>query len=140
MDEALKTNAIKANLADLPERELVISKTGEKLSLAKSLSDAFGLTQLLIHQEVLLPGRRASGFHRHSEKEELFYVLSGTPSVCVGDEMTDLEPGDVIGFKPSPKQPHMMLNCSQEPAVILTIGTNPETDVTTYLDRDVVLK
>ena len=84
-----------------PEQELVATRTVEKLTLAKSLSDAFGLTRLLIHQEVLLPGRAPSGFHRHSEEEELFYVLSGQPSVCVGEEITDLAPGDVIGFKPA---------------------------------------
>ena len=138
----MKTDSAKVtiNVTDLPEEELVIAKTDEKLTSAKSLSDAFGFTQLLVHQEVLLPGRRASGFHFHSEKEELFYVLSGTPSVCIGNEVTDLEPGDIIGFKPSPEQPHMMLNRSQKPAVILTIGTNPETDVTTYLDQTTVYR
>ena len=127
----------KVNVADVPEEELVATKTGEKLTLAKSLSDAFGLTRLLIHQEVLLPGRRASSFHRHSEKEELFYVLSGQPSVCVGEEITDLAPGDVIGFEPS-AEPHMLFNRSREPAVILTIGTNPEGDVITYFDQSTV--
>ena len=127
----------KVNVGDLPEEELVVAKTGEKLTLAKSLSDAFSLTRLLIHQEVLLPGRRASSFHRHSEKEELFYVLSGQPSVCVGEEITDLAPGDVIGFKPA-SEPHMLFNRSQEPAVVLTIGTNPETDAITYFDQSTV--
>ena len=128
---------VKINVADLPEQELVATRTGEKLTLAKSLSDAFGLTRLLIHQEVLLPGRRASGFHRHSEEEELFYVLSGQPSVCVGEEITDLAPGDVIGFKPA-SEPHMLFNRSQAPAVVLTIGTNPEGDVITYLGQSTV--
>ena len=131
--ESAKTT--KVNVSDLPEQELIVAKTGEKLTLAKSLSDAFGLTQLLVHQEVLPPGRRASGFHYHSEKEELFYVLSGQPSVCVGEEIVDLAPGDVIGFGPSSEAPHMMFNRSQAPAVVLTIGTNPKADVVTYLDQ-----
>ena len=129
--------ATKVNVSSLPEEELIMARTGEKLTLAKSLSDAFGLTQLLIHREVLLPGRRASSFHYHSEKEELFYVLLGQPSVRVGEEVVDLAPGDVVGFKPS-AEPHMLFNRSQEPAVILTIGTNPEADVITYLDQTVV--
>ena len=60
-----------------------------------------------------------------------------SPSVYVGDEVVELAPGDVIGFKPS-AEPHMLFNRSQEPAVVLTIGTNPETDVITYLDKDFV--
>ncbi len=114
-----------------------MSKTGEKLTLAKSLSDAFGLTQLLVHQEVLLPGRRASSFHYHSEKEEIFYVLTGTPSLLIGEEVTDLEPGDFVGFAPSEDAPHMLFNRSAEPATVLTIGTDPPTDKVTNLEQAV---
>ncbi len=121
----------------VPERELTVSKTGEKLTLAKSLSDAFGLTQLLVHQEVLLPGRRASSFHYHSEKEEIFYVLSGTPSLLIGEEVTDLEPGDFVGFAPSERAPHMLFNRSAEPATVLTIGTNPPADDITSLEQTI---
>lgn len=128
---------MKVNVAALPERELVVSGTGERLTFARSLSDAFGLEKLLVHQEVLLPGRRASGFHFHSEKEEIFYVLSGCPSVCAGEQVIDLEPGDAVGFKPSAEAPHMLFNRSREPAVVLTIGTNPDADIITYPDQDV---
>ncbi len=127
---------VKVNVSALPERELVVAKTGEKLTSAKSLSDAFRLEKLLVHQEVLLPGRRASGFHLHSEKEELCYVLSGCPSVLTGEQVVDLEPGDVVGSKPLAGAAHMLFNRSREPAVILTIGTNPETDIITYADQD----
>lgn len=133
----MEQEALKVNVAALSERELVVSRTGEKLSLARSLSDAFGLEKLLVHQETLLPGRRASGFHFHSEKEEIFYVLSGRPSVRVGERTIDLEPGDAVGFKPSAEAPHMLFNRSREPAVVLTIGSNSDTDIVTYLDQDV---
>ena len=105
--------------------------------IAKSLSDAFGLTNLLVHQEVLLPGRRASSFHFHSKKEEIFYVLTGTPSLLVGENVTDLQPGDFIGFVPSEGVPHMLFNRSSEPATVLTIGTNPLTDKITTLEQNV---
>ena len=131
-----ETNPTKANVLDLPEQELIVSKTGEKLTLAKSLADAFGLTNLLVHQEVLLPGRRASSFHFHSEKEEIFYVLAGTSSLLVGEEITDLYPGDFIGFKPSEHAPHMLFNRSSEPATVLTIGTCPPADEVTNLQQD----
>lgn len=128
---------IQANINDVPEQELVVKRTGEKLTLAKSLSDVFGLTRLLVHQEVLLPGRRTSSFHYHSEKEEIFYVLSGTPTLLVGEEVTDLEPGDFIGFAPSERAPHMLFNRSAEPATVLTIGTDPPTDKVTNLEQAV---
>jgi uncharacterized cupin superfamily protein len=128
---------MRINIANVAEKELSVGRTGEKLTLAKSLSDAFGLRHLLVHQEVLLPGRRASGFHLHSEKEEIFYVLSGTPSLLIGEQMTDLEPGDFIGFGPSEKTPHMLFNRSAEPVTVLTIGTCPPTDEITYVAQEI---
>lgn len=122
----------KVNIDSVSERELSVKRTGEKLTMAKSLSDTFGLTRLLVHQEILLPGRRASSFHFHSEKEEIFYVLAGTPSLLVGDQVTDLEPGDFIGFAPSEKTPHMLFNRSAEPATVLTIGTRSSADEITH--------
>ncbi len=127
----------KVHIDTVAEQELIVRRTGEKLSAAKSLSDAFGLKNLLVHQEVLPPGRRASGFHFHSQKEEIFYVLDGTPSLLVGDRIMDLEPGNFIGFAPSEKTPHMLFNRSAEPATVLTIGTCSSTDETTYLEQEV---
>lgn len=125
----------KINIDDVAERELVIQRSGEKLTLAKSLSDAFNLEGLLVHQEVLLPGRRASSFHFHSDKEEV-YVLAGTPTILIGDWMTELEPGDFVGFTPTDKTPHMLLNRSPEPATVLTIAACFSTDEVTYVDQD----
>lgn len=125
------------NIADVTEKEVSVRRTGEKLSSAKSLSDTFGLRNLLVHQEVLLPDKRASGFHFHSEKEEIFYVLTGTPSLPVGERVTDLAPGDFIGFAPSEKTPHMLFNRSAEPATVLTIGTCSPTDETTYMAQEI---
>ncbi len=127
----------KVSIDTVAERDLFIERTGEKLSTARSLSGAFGLTDLLVHQEVLRPGRRASGLHFHSEKEEIVYVLAGTPSLLVGDRVTDLEPGDFIGFAPSEKTPHMLFNRSAEPATVLTVGTRSSADEITYMEQTV---
>ncbi|GAA5513696.1 hypothetical protein Dcar01_02441 [Deinococcus carri] len=120
------------NIADVPGRELVTA-SGERLSLARSLSGPFGLRGLLVHHEVLLPGRRASGLHFHSQKEEASSVLAGQPSVWTGAEFVDLVPGDFIGFPPSPDAPHLLVNRSDAPATILTIGTCPPDDEITFL-------
>ena len=120
-------------IAEVAERELIIRKSGEKLTFARSLSDAYGLDGLLVHQEVLLPGRKASSPHYHTHKEEIFYVLSGYPSLWAGGKYIDLSPGDFVGFPPSPDYPHMMVNLGEEPATILTIGTNPPEDEIIYV-------
>ena len=110
------------------ETHQLTRKTGEKLSIARSLSSYFGLNDLLIHFETLPPGRRASPPHHHTLKEELFLVVSGTPSIWVNGEVKRLEPGDFVGFTAADTRDRMILNDSDEPAIIYTIGTNPLED------------
>lgn len=113
----------------------ITTKSGEKLSLARSLSDFAGIETLLVHHEVLPPGRRASGPHFHSVKEEIFIVLAGTPSVWVDGEVFELKQGNSVGFNNRENRAHMLVNASGEEAVILTIGTNPGDDVTTFVEE-----
>jgi len=123
-------------VSELEARELTLSKTGEKLSLARSLSSFSGVQSLLVHHETIPPGRRASSAHFHASKEEIFLVLSGTPSIWVEGKLVQLEPGDFVGFNAKERQAHMLVNASQEPAVVLTIGTNPPDDRITYVASD----
>ena len=123
-------------VADLKPFELTASTTGEKLSTARSLSDFVGVTSLLVHQEVILPGRRTASAHYHSSKEEIFLVLSGTPSVWIEGEVKRLAPGNFVGFNAQEPRAHMLLNLSDEPAVVLTIGTNPPDDQITFVNAE----
>lgn len=122
---------------DLALRELIAKSTGEKLSLVRSLSGFAGIDSLLVHQEVIPPGRRTASAHYHSVKEEVFLVLSGTPSVWIEGEVTPLETGDFVGFSAQEPKAHMLLNLSEEPAVVLTIGTNPPDDKITFVEVEV---
>lgn len=115
----------------LPGQQLVAKATGQPLSFARSLSDAFGLIHLLVHHEVLLPGRSLASSHRHSLKEELFFVLAGTPTVIVDGVSSDLKPGDTIGF-PVGGPFRTIVNQSDQDAIILTIGTNQAEDIVEY--------
>ncbi len=119
---------------NLEARELTARKTLEKLSLARSLSDFAGIESLLVHQEVVPPGRRTAAAHYHSLKEEIFLVVSGTPSVWIEGEVKRLEPGEFVGFNAREQKAHMLLNLSDTPAVVLTIGTNPPDDEITFVD------
>lgn len=124
-------------IEDLEARELTAQKTSEKLSLARSLSDFAKIETLLVHQEVIPPGRRTAAAHYHSAKEEMFLVLSGTPSVWIEGEVTRLKAGDFVGFNARERKAHMLLNLSDAPATVLTIGTNPPDDKVTFVDAQV---
>ena len=123
------------NIDELPTEELMIEATGERLALARSISDAFGLSNLLVHIELLSPGRRASSAHRHSIKEEIFMVLEGAPSLWLDGQVSQMAPGDVVGFRPR-EGARMIVNESSSNAVILTIGTNDRNDVIEYFREE----
>ncbi|MCK4710520.1 MAG: cupin domain-containing protein [Gammaproteobacteria bacterium] len=121
-----------ANIKTTPSRTIRSSKTGEKFSDAQSLNEQLGITSLLVHQETLLPGRRGSSSHYHTHKDEIFYVIEGSPTLVVDGEKTVLSKGDYAGFSALQKKSHMLINESENKAVILTIGTNPDTDQVHY--------
>ena len=119
--------------------DLIAQSTGEKLSLARSLSDFAEIDTLLVHHETIAPGRRTAAAHYHDLKEEIFLVLSGTPCVWIDGEVTQLQAGDFVGFNAKERRAHMLLNLSDAPAVVLTIGTNPPDDEVTFIDTDIAL-
>ena len=119
---------------------MLATDSNEPLSLYRSLSDHTGIKSLLVHHEVLEPGRSASAAHYHSRKEEIMLVLSGRPSVWIEGEVFELEPGDFVGFKAGDARAHRLINTSTEPVSFLTIGTHLEDDVVTYVDAKAALQ
>lgn len=116
----------------LPLRVLTSTQTGESYSAVRSLSEAFQLKALLIHQETLPPGQAASAAHYHTVKEELIYLLQGTLVAYLGEERLTMVAGDFLGFPPSPVA-HRLVNESTETAVFLSIGTRSEQDQTVFV-------
>jgi len=124
--------ALKTEL--LPTKELVAISTGEKLSVAASVTEAFGLSRLLVNREIIAPGRKTAPAHSHSLKEEVFIVESGFPSILLNGAVQKLSPGDTIGLKPENGM-RMVFNDSAEEAIVWTIGSNDEADVVEFLEK-----
>lgn len=120
------------NIQSIDSVQLKSKARGEAFSIARSISDVFELEKIQIHHETLMPGNRASAAHRHSEKEELVYILSGHPDALVDGESYPMKPGDSIGFRPGMTKEQTIVNNSDSPVLFLTIGTNSLKDVVTY--------
>ena len=54
----------------------------------------------------------------------------------IDGEVTPLKVGEFVGFNAKEPKPHMLLNLSEEPAVVLTIGTNPPDDLITFVEPE----
>ncbi len=109
------------NSEQLPHQNSIRVSTGEILGSLANLSQSTGLQDLSIHHEILPPGHRSSPPHCHSQKEELVYVLDGTPSAWIDGEFYTLRAGDTVGFPPGVA--HMIVNQSGSLATLLVVST-----------------
>jgi uncharacterized cupin superfamily protein len=123
----------KFSVRGVNHQELCSQRTGEKFSLSAVLTDELGLKDMFVHHEIIPPGRRASGTHFHSHREEMVFVIEGTVKAwCNGSEVI-LESGDFVGFPPGENNAHHLANDADTPARVLVIASNPAGDQVGYL-------
>src|SRR4029077_20818363 len=63
---------------------------------ARSFGHELGGHMLGASLRELLPGSPGGWLHTHYGVEEMFFVLSGTPTLRTGDGEEQLSPGDVV--------------------------------------------
>ncbi len=118
-------------------QESVRRSTGERLGEVCFLSEMAGLSRLRIDHECLAPGRRASARHRHTDREEAFYVLSGELRLMVDDRAIDLRAGDFASLAPSASHFHTLVNAGASPVEFLAISNeSPEDRVVFHPDEE----
>jgi uncharacterized cupin superfamily protein len=83
------------------------------------------------------PGMPADALHMHYGTEEMFFVLSGSPTVRTPDGDTQLAPGDVLYFPEGPAGLHTFFNPADEPAQIIGVSSKRFPDVVAYPERGV---
>ncbi len=84
-------------------------------------SDALGTEQVSFSWRRMPPatGGRGSYGHRHPGQEEVYFVITGTVTFKVGDDVFEAGPGDLV-VKPRGVA-HAFWNAGDEPARILEI-------------------
>jgi uncharacterized cupin superfamily protein len=85
----------------------------------------------------LLPGSPGDRLHMHYGLEEMFFVLSGTPTVRTPEGEEQLAPGEVVYFPEGPDGLHAFSNPTDEPARILGISSKRFPDVVAYPEQGV---
>jgi uncharacterized cupin superfamily protein len=118
------------NVSEVPHEDSRIQRTGEILGLVAPL--ASNLKHLRVEHEVLPPGRRSSSPHAHTAREEVVFVLGGTPDLWVDGHLYPLRPGDVVSFPAATGIAHTLLNNSDRDAVLLVVATMPDEDACFY--------
>ncbi len=80
----------------------------------------------------LAAGSEGVNLHAHYGNEELFVVLSGTPSLRWEDGEEELGTGDVVACPRGREGMHTIVNRSSEPARVLAVSTANRPDVVIY--------
>lgn len=76
------------------------------------------VTQCSLAEETLLPGQAVTP-HHHRELEEIYYILSGSGVMTVGDEKREVAAGDAI-YVPR-RSRHTLENTGAEPIKLLLV-------------------
>jgi mannose-6-phosphate isomerase-like protein (cupin superfamily) len=104
----------------------------------RSITEAADLSTIAAARYDIDPGEQLSrSYHFHEQREELFYVISGTLAVETPDEIFEVGAGSVFVAEPnSPHRPHNP-SSADESVAVLGIGAprydigrpyDPETD------------
>jgi uncharacterized cupin superfamily protein len=126
-------NPSSANSLDrLKHKELISTRTGEVFSLSAVLTETLGFKDIFVHHEIIPPGRRSSGKHFHSHREEMVLVIKGQVTAHTNAGYQLLNQGDYIGFLPG--EPHVVVNEGSNATEVLVIASNPAQDQVTYVD------
>lgn len=123
----------KISLKNIEHTELKSSKTGEKYSFSSVISDYAGFKDVFVHHEIIPPGRKSSGTHFHSKREELVLIMEGSVTVWLNGMTTVLEASELMAFPPGREYAHHIKNETQEDAKILIIASNPPQDEIEFL-------
>jgi uncharacterized cupin superfamily protein len=83
----------------------------------------------------LLPGSEGFGLHAHYGCEEIFFVVTGTPTLRSGRAEEQLAPGDVVYCPEGMAGLHDFTNPTAEPARILAISAGRYPDVVVHPER-----
>ena len=109
-------------------------RVAEKMRIrTRFFGGALGAKELGASLHELLPGSTGFNLHAHYGMEEMFVVLSGTPTLRSGaDDEEQLAPGDVVFCPRGLAGLHTFTNPTDEPARILAVSTAPSPEVVVY--------
>lgn len=105
----------------------------------RRLGDYFGLTNFGVNLTELAPGSVSALLHHHAKQDEFVYIVSGTPTLVLGQDEHLLEPGDCCGFKAGAGVAHQLANRSATPVLYLEIGDRTPGESVEYPCDDLVL-
>jgi uncharacterized cupin superfamily protein len=100
-----------------------------------AVSQRLGAQKLGYNITAVPPGKRAFPFHNHRVNEEMFFVLSGTGEIRIGEQKFNIRPGDIIACPPGGKEAaHQIMNTGKDELRYLAVSTKLSPEIAEYPD------
>jgi uncharacterized cupin superfamily protein len=102
----------------------------------RRVGDHFGLTHYGVNLTQLAPGAASALLHRHSQEDELVYIVSGTAVLILDTTEFTMQAGECCGFKAGSDKAHQLVNRSGGLVIYLEIGNRAPGDEVDYPNDD----
>ena len=119
-------------ISDIGVQEVTSNKTGEIFTTARLITEIVGVVSFSVTYEELSPGHRSSSPHCHSKNDEMYIVLSGTPTVQVNNEERIVRSGCYVSFRGGSNEKHVLINSTNQKVKLLKINSCLKDDIVTY--------
>lgn len=98
-----------------------------------------GLMQFGVNLTTLLPGDVSSMRHCQAKEDEFVWIVSGEAVLIDNDGDHPMGPGDAAAFPAGDGNAHHLVNRSDQPVVMLEIGSRIPGETADYPDDDLAI-
>jgi uncharacterized cupin superfamily protein len=126
------------NIVNIHNLDWQSSEHGDFSYQDKWLAEATGGKQLGASLYKLMPGKKCFPYHYHYANEEAVFVLEGSGTLRMNNELIPINKGDYIAFPSGPDYAHQIMNTSEDSLVFLCFSTMNHPDVVEYPDSNKV--
>ena len=135
----MNKHVLNLDQVQIEERPAFFQPTGDATQRFESrmgaISARIGAGRLGYNVTAVPPGKRAFPMHNHHANEEMFFILSGSGELRMGEERCTLRAGDFIACPPGGKElAHQILNTGTEELRYLAVSTMVYPEVVEYPD------
>jgi uncharacterized cupin superfamily protein len=124
------------NIVNIADLEWESDEHGNFAHEGKKLAAATGGKMLGTTLYKIMPGKKTFPYHYHYANEEAVFILEGSGTLRMNNEMLPIKQGDYIAFPVGAEYAHQIINTSDKPLIFLCYSTMNHPDVVEYPDSN----
>lgn len=129
---------MRKNIVNVNDLDWKTSEHGDFAYQDKWLAAETGGEKLGASLYKLMPGKKCFPYHFHYANEEAVFILEGSGTLRMNNEMIPIVQGDYIAFPVGPDYVHQIINTSEKPLIYLCFSTMIYPEAVEYPDSNKV--